>query len=430
MPPDETAITASQILDRESQKVIREELARESVSAVRLIEHVIQHAHALQSSDIHLDPGETILASRFRVDGKLRDAHDIPMWIHREILARLKILAGLRIDEHGIPQDGRFRFFLTERVHPDSVGSSSLAAFLDIRLSIAPTYYGENAVLRLLSSRDQLNTFESLGLSSIHQTIIRRALSNPHGLLLLTGPTGSGKTSTLYAFMQYLNTRLLSIITIEDPIEYSMEGINQIQASQRSGLTFAEGLRSILRQDPNIIGIGEIRDHETASLAVHAALTGHLVLSTLHTTSAPSALPRLIDLGIEPYLIASTIQLVVAERLVRRLCTFCRVSKALTEEQRLVLTNRSGNLEISSCSYFSSIGCLRCENTGSNGRIGIFEILFVNNELRDAIARKASARELSLLAQQDGMQTLFEDGMQKAAEGLVPIDEVLTLIHE
>ena len=403
-------------------ELVGKELEREPLSAVRLIELLIRHAHAIGASDLHLDPSEEILIARMRIDGSLQDAHQLPIRIHREMLARLKILAGLRIDEHQTPQDGRFRFsFTSEDVSPNS--------YLDVRVSIAPTYYGENAVLRLLSSREDLNTLSSLGLTNEHQIMIRRALARPHGLILVTGPTGSGKTSTLYVLMHLLNNRNVSLITIEDPIEYAIDGVNQIQANRRTGLTFAEGLRSILRQDPNVIGIGEIRDQETAALAIHASLTGHLVLSTLHTTNAPSALPRLIDLGIEPYLVASTVTLVIGERLVRKLCVECRIPQKLSSDQKkLIAEYAPGNSSIES--YYVSLGCVACNGTGISGRLGLFEVLEVNGLVRDAAGRKVSAQELSRLAHEKGMLSLLENGFTKAAAGLVAIDDVLALAYE
>ena len=400
---------------------MEEELAREPLSAVRLLELLVREAHALKASDIHLDPSEEYLIARMRLDGALQDAYHLPIRIHREMLARLKILAGLRIDEHQAPQDGRFRFPLKNDAAPVS--------YLDIRVSTAPTYYGENAVLRLLSSREGLTTLPSLGLTNSHQAMIRRALARPHGLILVTGPTGSGKTSTLYVLMHLLNNRDVSVITIEDPIEYSIDGVNQIQANRRTGLTFAEGLRSILRQDPNVIGIGEIRDQETAALATHASLTGHLVLSTLHTTNAPSALPRLIDLGIEPYLVASTVSLVIGERLVRKLCTECRIAQKLSKDQKKLIAEYMPEHSLLG-TYYVAPGCEKCDGTGISGRLGLFEVLEVNGLLREAAGRKASAQELKALAQDQGMLTLLIDGLRKAEEGLVAIDDVLALAYE
>ena len=266
-------------------------------SVIGIVEELLRAAHAINASDVHLDPQMDGLVVRFRVDGILHVQKNLPHIIQNEILARLKILAALRIDEHKLPQDGRFRFYV-------SSGHS-----IDVRISIAPTYYGENAVLRLLSSSNVFSSLTSLGFGRVHQETLNRAVQKPHGMILVTGPTGSGKTSTLYALIQLVNTISVSIVTIEDPVEYAIEGINQIPITRNQrddSLTFANGLRSILRQDPNIIGIGEIRDSETAILATNAALTGHLVLSTLHTTDAPTTLPRLMEMQIEPYLISST----------------------------------------------------------------------------------------------------------------------------
>lgn len=407
----------------EYRERIEEGMTKQVLSAVKLIDLLIHEAYVSHASDLHLDPSEDFLTARLRVDGALHDVHQLPIKIHREMLARLKILAGLRIDEHQAPQDGRFRFSL-------SGTDFGPEAYLDVRVSIAPTYYGENAVLRLLSSREGLATLAALGLNNEHQAVIRKVLARPHGLILVTGPTGSGKTSTMYALLHVLNRRDVSIITIEDPIEYSIDGVNQIQANRASSLTFAEGLRSILRQDPNVIGIGEIRDQETAALAVHAALTGHLVLSTLHTTNAPSALPRLMDLGIEPYLVASTVSLVIGERLVRKLCAACRIPHVLSKVQREALSEHASKVPRLPNEYFVAPGCEACDWTGITGRMGLFEVLEIEGNIRTATEKKASGHSLFEVAQRAGMISLFADGLQKAADGLVAIDDVLAIAYE
>jgi type IV pilus assembly protein PilB len=293
--------------------------------------------------------------------------------------------------------------------------------------------YGENAVLRLLSSSGTRTTLTSLGFNRTHQELIQKVLLRPHGMILITGPTGSGKTSTLYSLIQLLNKREVSIVTIEDPIEYALDGINQIPANRSHasafGLTFANGLRSILRQDPNVIGIGEIRDAETAALATNAAMTGHMVLSTLHTIDAPTTLPRLMDMGIEPYLISSTISLIISQRLLRKLCPDCKKKKRLREDQKALIALVPGPPLVCLEQYVSS-GCSSCNGTGVCGRIGIFEILQLNAALREAIMRRASVRELYALALENGMTSLLHDGIRKAAEGSVNLDEVLTLMSE
>ncbi len=286
------------------------------VSVIRLTEALLTDAHDQGVSDIHLDPQINDIRVRMRVDGLLEDAYLFPKEVHAELIARLKILAGLRTDEHFAPQDGRFRF----SPHTSSVDNF----WVDIRISIAPTYYGENAVLRLLSSHAEQFTLGELGMRPEYERIVRQSLSRSTGMVIVTGPTGSGKTTTLYTLMRILAKQSVSLVTIEDPIEYSMPGICQIQANQHTGLTFAKGLRSILRQDPDILMVGEIRYGVTAGLAVNAALTGHLVLTTLHTNDAATTLPRLLDMHVEPYLIASTAKLVIAQRLVSSLCTECK----------------------------------------------------------------------------------------------------------
>jgi type IV pilus assembly protein PilB len=392
-----------------------------SRSAIVIVDSLIQLAYERQASDIHLDPRAHAVIVRFRINGSLQTVESLPNEVRSELLARLKILAGLRTDEHQLPQDGRFRFEISQD------------RLIDVRVSIAPTYYGENAVLRILSASSSLSSLTSLGFNRSHQEIIQTAINRPHGMILITGPTGNGKTSTLYTLLQLRNTETVSIVTIEDPIEYAIDGINQIPINKNyslaSSFTFANGLRSVLRQDPNIIGIGEIRDSDTATLATHAALTGHLVLSTLHTTDAPTALPRLMDLGIEPYLISSTVSVVISQRLVRRLCQVCKTKKTLRKDQKALIALIPGPRFICRERH-ESTGCETCSGTGISGRIGIFEILKMNTEIREAVMRKVSAREIYSLALGSGMIPLLHDGIRKAAEGTVNLDEVLALMSE
>jgi type IV pilus assembly protein PilB len=403
----------------------------ETATAVSILQALIIEAHVVRASDVHLDPGEKVLTARLRVDGKLRDVHALPNRLHAEILARIKILAGLRTDEHQAPQDGRFRFELPSSAAAGA-SPSAPSQTIDIRVSIAPTYYGENAVLRLLASSDSLSTLSSLGCSQSQQALIMRALERPHGMILITGPTGSGKTSTLYALLRILNTREVSIITVEDPVEYALEGVVQIPipADTSRKISFASGLRSILRQDPNIIGVGEIRDSETATLATNAALTGHLLLSTLHTTDAPTAIPRLMDLHIEPYLIASTLSLVISQRLVRRLCRVCRVRKPLKVAQKAALQRLFPPETVLMKERYESKGCHACKGSGSDGRMGLFEVLILDGPVREAALHKPSAHELRTLAVSQGMMPLLHDGVRKAAEGFISLDEVLALVTE
>jgi type IV pilus assembly protein PilB len=393
---------------------------RQNSSAVSILNALLREGQASRASDLHLNPTADAFVVRFRVDGNLYDAHSFPLLFHSEILARIKILAGLRTDEHQVPQDGRFRF-------------ESSSQSIDVRVSIAPTYFGENAILRLLSANHTLCALPSLGLHAVHQRLLERAATRPHGMILITGPTGCGKTSTLYAVLQLLNTGSRSIITIEDPVEYAVNGISQISTNQNAGLSFALGLRSILRQDPDIIGVGEIRDSETAHLATNAALTGHLVLSTLHTIDAPSALTRLMDLHIEPYLVASTVSVGVGQRLLPRLCHICRKRKALRKDQleRLKLvTEAYPSLPAKLNSHYVATGCNECHNSGVRGRIGVFEIMSMDETLREAVSRKASAQEFSALAAAQGMESLFCDGLRKVSLGLIRLDDLMVFIPD
>jgi type IV pilus assembly protein PilB len=288
-------------------KIEKELALGNHMSIIRMVDYLVECGQELRASDIHLDPEEKIVRIRFRIDGVLQDLYELPKNLHEEVISRVKILAGLRTDEHQTAQDGRFRRNL------DS------GASIDVRVSIVPTYYGENVVMRLLSDGAVEFTLKNLGFSEGNQKKIVNAIKKPYGMILATGPTGSGKTTTLYTLVKMLNTKEVSIITIEDPIEYSISGINQIQSNPRTGLTFANGLRSILRQDPNIIMVGEIRDAETAGIAVNTALTGHLLLSSLHTNDAATTLPRLLDMKVEAFLIASTVNIAIGQRLIRRI---------------------------------------------------------------------------------------------------------------
>jgi type II secretory ATPase GspE/PulE/Tfp pilus assembly ATPase PilB-like protein len=343
-------------------------------SVIDLVDSLIARAYRAGASDIHLEPQQGILRVRLRVDGLLAEAGSLPAAVQAEVISRIKILSGLRTDQQRVPQDGRFQA-VPGRGNP-----------VDVRVSVVPTHYGESAVLRLLTKRDGESglSLAGLGFTPTNQSLIHKALSRTQGLILVTGPTGSGKTTTLYTFLQMLNQPEACIITIEDPVEYAMAGVRQIQTNPHHGLNFSNGLRSILRQDPDIIMVGEIRDEETARLAVNAALTGHLLLATMHTNSAAAALPRLLDLGIEPYLVAATVRLVASQRLVRKTST-----------------------------------------NGFSGRTGIHEVLAMDDILRSAVARRTPLHRLQKLAVLGGMQALLEDGRAKAEQGLTTVEEVL-----
>ncbi len=394
-------------------------LLNPQVSIIELVDAIIEQAHLGGASDIHLDPSRETLRVRLRVDGVLQEAYQLPKNIHSEIISRVKILSGMRTDEHQVTQDGRFR-------HNFSNGQT-----LDMRVSIAPTYHGENLVLRLLSDNAANHTLEMLGFSESDCKKILAAIKRPHGMILSTGPTGSGKTTSLYTIIKMLNTPGVSIVTIEDPIEYAIDQIEQIQVNAHAGLTFANGLRSILRQDPNIIMVGEIRDAETAAIAVNTALTGHLLLSTLHTNDAATTLPRLLDMGIDAYLVASTINIAIGQRLVRKICSECKQEVPITEMAAEALkviplkeTVNEGDI------FYRGAGCAACGGSGYSGRICISEVLVADTAVREAIMRKASSVELRNLAIKGGMTTMLEDGFTKARAGHTSIEEVLRVVYE
>ncbi len=401
-------------------KPLTEELSRGAgMSIIRLVDALVQTAYASRASDVHLDPREDGVTVRLRIDGVLQDVATFALGIHQEVISRLKILCGLRTDEHQAAQDGRFKVTLED------------GASVDVRTSIVPTYYGENAVLRLLSDQAEEFTLDTLGFTPENRERIERAIRKPHGMILATGPTGSGKTTTLYTLVKMLNTPDVSIITIEDPIEYSVPGVNQIQVNQRTGLTFANGLRSMLRQDPNIIMVGEIRDMDTAGLAVNTALTGHLVLSTLHTNDAPTTLPRLLDMKVEPYLIASTVNIAIGQRLVRKICEHCKVEKKNTDAEEKSLTEiMPAELLTGDATFYAGEGCDQCGGTGYKGRAGLHEVMVIDGHIREAILRKASAGEIREAALAQGMRSIVVDGFYKAAAGVTTIEEVLRMRYE
>jgi len=399
---------------------IEQELKKEAdVSIVDVVHSIVEHAHTLRASDIRITPTKKDVRVRLRIDGVLQDVFTIPARIHNEIVSRIKILSSLRTDEHQAAQDGRFRIDMEE------------AGPVDIRVSITPTYHGQNIVLRILSDKAEEHSLETLGFSNEDKEKLIKAIKRPFGMILSTGPTGSGKTTTLYTLMKRLNNPEVSIITIEDPIEYAVEDIEQIQVNPRTNLTFATGLRSVLRQDPNIIMVGEIRDPETAGLAVNTALTGHLLFSTLHTTDSATSLPRLLDLGVEPYLVASTVNIVIGQRLVRRICPKCGEKHQLTDVEKKSLEETLPNGKLANKqSFMRGKGCDHCNSSGYYGRIGINEILVVDDEIREAFLRKASSSETRKLAVKNGMTPMIVDGFNKAADGITTIEEILRVIHE
>lgn len=406
---------------------------------VRMIDTLLQYGYDNKASDIHVEPYREKIVVRFRVDGVMHDVLDMPLELSDLILTRIKILSKMRTDEHRAAQDGKFQFDAKEEN-------------VDVRVSVVPVTGGENIVMRLLSAKSRKFDLVSLGLSGADLKKVEYAIERPHGMILVTGPTGSGKTTTIYAMMKILNKREVNISTIEDPVEYDIEGISQIQVNTQTNLTFAKGLRAIVRQDPDIIMVGEIRDEETAGIAVNSAMTGHLVLSTLHANDAATTLPRLLDMGIEPFLVASTVNIIIAQRLVRKICEKCRASHEILNPKFETL-NKSKNsksktqndtaddLELKayvlppeledkmfgdkkSIRVFKGAGCKVCGDTGYSGRIGVFEVLEMTQNIKDLIIKRASSDEIMKAARANGMTTMLEDGVGKAFQGITTIDEV------
>ena len=395
-------------------------------SAVKIVDALVSHGYWAKVSDVHIDPREGGLMVRMRIDGILQDVYTIPVSLHSEIISRIKVMASLRIDEHYMPHDGRFRSTIV-----DTNAVSRGDAYVDVRVSITPTYHGENAVLRLLTNTSDANGLAELGLDERDQHIIMRSLRNTHGMILATGPTGSGKTTTLYTLLQLLNTPDVSIITLEDPIEYAIRGVRQIQVNPTIGFTFGTGLRAVVRQDPDIVMVGEVRDTETAKLAVNTALTGHLVLSSIHTNDAVSTVVRLLDMGVEPYLIASTLSLVIGQRLIRTLCKGCKEIAILTPDEILLVSKMFPAMVLShGPQFYRGRGCGECLGTGYRGRIGVYELLVLDERLRSHIIERASVDMLRTCAIDSGMRPMIDDALRKAIRGVTSIGEVLRLIHE
>src|SRR5437762_7164873 len=386
--------------------------AAEDASIIRFVNQVLKDAIELRASDIHLEPFEDELRIRYRIDGVLQEV-PVPAQVKRfqpAIVSRVKILSHLNIAEKRLPQDGRIKIRLENNE-------------VDIRVSVIPMLHGEAVVMRLLRQNATLRGMGELGLNSREFDCFRRVLELPHGIVLVTGPTGSGKTSTLYTALHEINDSVRKIITIEDPIEYQLRGVNQIQVSEKAGLTFARGLRSILRHDPDVILIGEIRDQETAQIAVQASLTGHLVFSTLHTNDAPGALTRLVDMGVEPYLVASSLEAVLAQRLVRVLCKECK-----EEDHSPAAQAFKAQVGIpANATIYKSVGCKECRQTGFYGRHAIFEWMDSSNEIRQLILKNSSSDLLRDAARRDGMKMLAEDGWRLVRLGVTTVEEVLSV---
>ena len=380
---------------------------------IRMVSMLLIEAHRVGASDIHLEPMDKKFRVRFRIDGVLQEMQAPPKRLQSAITSRLKIMTGsMSIAEKRLPQDGRIQVKIKKKP-------------IDLRVSTIPTNHGESVVMRVLDKSSLMLGLPELGLFSDDQELFERLIQLPDGILLVTGPTGSGKTSTLYACLNYINKPDRKIITVEEPIEYQMTGINQVQVNSEIGMTFPAALRSILRQAPNIIMIGEIRDLETASIATNASLTGHLVFSTLHTNDAPSAVARLIDIGVQPFLVASSVRVIMAQRLVRRLCFNCRQPSELSETELRALRIEPGQLR--EAEVMRPVGCEQCRQTGYKGRIGIFEIFMIDDEVRHLINKRAPTLQLRHRARELGMRTLREDGVRKVLAGVTSADEVISI---
>lgn len=407
--------TIDELLKEDINKVVGV-TSKDEVPIAKIVEELIRSAYNDKASDIHIEPEEQGSLVRFRIDGVLQDVVRLPRQLHDRFITRIKVLSNLRTDEHLSAQDGKMHLPLEEED-------------LDIRISIIPVTFGEKVVLRLLSSRSREFTLSDLGMNDNDLKKVTNAFGKSYGMILSTGPTGSGKTTTIYAILKILNIRGKNITTIEDPIEYRIKGANQIQVNVKTNLTFANGLRSILRQDPNIIFVGEIRDSETAGIAVNAALTGHLVLSTLHTSDAATAIPRLMDMKVEPFLVASTVNVIVAQRLIRKICDSCKSKVSYSYDELVRHTSREVIDKYfgkkSEIQVFQGKGCKICRSTGYSGRLGIFEVLEVSKNIKKLVDEKADAELIASAARKEGMKTMLEDGLEKVAKGVTTIEEVI-----
>ena len=401
-----------QVVDDNAEDTNLDSGAEDEASIIRFVNQVLKDAIELRASDIHLEPFEDEFRIRYRIDGDLQEI-PVPAQLKQfqpAIVSRIKILSHLNIAEKRLPQDGRIKVRIE-------------SAEVDIRVSIIPMLHGEAVVMRLLRQNSTLRGLGEIGMAKRELDCFRRVLQLPHGIILVTGPTGSGKTSTLYTALNEINDAVRKIITIEDPVEYQLKGVNQIQVSEKAGLTFARGLRSILRHDPDVVLIGEIRDQETAQIAVQASLTGHLVFSTLHTNDAPGALTRLVDMGVEPYLVASSLEAVLAQRLVRLLCKHCKKPDDSATAQ--AFKTRLGIP--ASATIYHSTGCRECRNTGFHGRHAIFEWMDTDAEIRQMILKSASTDQIRDAARRAGMNTLADDGWRLVAQGITTVEEVLSV---
>ena len=399
----------------------------EEAPTIKIVSVILRQAVEGDASDIHIEPSRDQLRVRYRLDGVLYSSLILPKSVHAAVVGRIKILSRLKIDETRLPQDGRFSIKIEQKL-------------VDFRVSTLPTSLGEKVVLRVLDASAGIKKLSDLGLAGHNLSLMEKAIKLPYKMILVTGPTGSGKTTTLYSMMKLINNDEVNIVTLEDPIEYFMAGVNQSQVNSDIGYTFVNGLRQILRQDPDIIMVGEIRDEETANLAVQAALTGHLVFSTLHTNSAVGAIARLIDMNIKPFLIPASLNTVLAQRLIRVLCPFCKKKTALAGELKKYVSEKiellpvaekaRASKAIEEMAVFQAVGCAKCNNSGYSGRLGIFESLEINDDLAELILNKSGEREIFEVARKQGMFTMEEDGVIKALEGITSLEEVMRTTAE
>jgi len=408
-------------MDKREDKVVLREAAEKKISAdedapvVKLVSLLIAEAFKKRASDIHIEPLERELRVRYRIDGVLHEASGPPKRLQGSVISRIKIMSGMDIAERRLPQDGRIRIEIEDRE-------------IDLRVSTLPAVYGESVVLRILDKSSFLLGLKELGFLEEEEKKFERQIRMPNGILLVTGPTGSGKTTTLYACLNFINKPDRKLITVEDPVEYQISGINQVHVKPQIGLTFASGLRSMLRQAPDVIMVGEIRDFETAEIAVQASLTGHLVFSTLHTNDAPGAITRLIDMGVKPYLVASALQGVLAQRLVRVICHKCKEEYKPSDSELDIIGRNSE--KIRNAKFCRGKGCPACANTGYKGRIAIFELLIINDKIRELIFEKVSTSVIKEKAMEMGMATLREDGIKKAISGITTVSEIIRVTQQ
>ncbi|MFH1759084.1 MAG: GspE/PulE family protein [Patescibacteria group bacterium] len=397
-----------------TKKIGLEQMSEVSEEApiIKIVASTLKEAVSIGASDIHIEPQRTRLRFRFRIDGILREEQSLPAELHSAIISRVKILSNLKIDENRVPQDGRFRTEIFGRE-------------IDFRVSSFPTPSGEKVAIRVLDPKVGLKQLDELGVSGQSEAIIKKGIEEPFGMILITGPTGSGKTTTLYALMQKLNKEDVNVVSLEDPVEYTIEGVNQSQVRPEIGYTFASGLRQILRQDPDVMMVGEVRDRETADLAVHSALTGHIVLSTLHTNNAVGVIPRLIDMDVDAFLLPSVLNLMVSQRLVSKLCQECKQQESPSETIQGIIEKEVGGMVKGPYQVWKALGCKACNNKGRKGRVGLFEVLQMTPQLADIINTQPTENKILEETRRQKMVTLRQDGILKALEGLVSIEEVL-----